>query len=81
MYLHTRARLWGDGVVQAGMVYTSQVERLLNYPVLNLGFSGHGLMQQEVGAVLARLDPALYVLDCEWNMDQYVSPPPSPCFP
>ena len=73
------------------------------YPVINLGFSGHGLMHQEVpcgpaepgkarrchwtlpllaacaclvcfqvATALAGIDAAVYVLDCEWNMDKYV---------
>jgi hypothetical protein len=29
-------------------------------------------MQQEVGALLSELDPSIFVLDCEYNMDQYV---------
>ena len=50
------------------MVYSSQLERYTAHPVLNLGFSGHGLMQLEVARILGSLDAALYILDCEYNM-------------
>ena len=63
--------LHSAGSGRAGMTYSSQMERYIDQPVLNLGMSGHGLMQQEVGALLSELDPSIYVLDCEYNMDQY----------
>ncbi|MCB1092456.1 MAG: hypothetical protein KDL87_13045, partial [Verrucomicrobiae bacterium] len=42
--------------------------RRLDRPVINLGFSGNGKMEPEVGALLAELDPAVYVIDCLPNM-------------
>jgi lysophospholipase L1-like esterase len=51
-----------------GMVHTSILGRRLDSPVINLGFSGNGKMEPEVGALLAELDPAVYVLDCLPNM-------------
>jgi hypothetical protein len=64
--------LHGAAAGRAGMVYSSQLERYINRPVVNLGFSGHGLMQQEVGDLLAELDAQIFVLDCEYNMDEDV---------
>ena len=32
------------------------------------GFSGNGRMEPEMADLLAELDPAVYVLDCLWNM-------------
>ena len=63
--------LHAAGSGRAGMVYSSQMERYIQKPVINLGFSGHGLMQREVGHLLAELSPSVYVLDCEYNMDSY----------
>ena len=53
-------------------------QRYLQKPVINLGFSGHGLMQKEVGTLLAEIDASIFVLDCEYNMDQYTGAPRGP---
>ena len=50
------------------MVHTAILGRRLNRPVINLGFSGNGIMEPEVAALLAELDPAVYVIDCLPNM-------------
>ena len=64
--------LHGAAAGRAGMVYSSQVERYIKRPVVNLGFSGHGLMQREVGDILSELHAEIFVLDCEYNMDEDV---------
>jgi lysophospholipase L1-like esterase len=51
-----------------GMVHTAILGRRLDRPVLNLGFSGAGTMDAEVGSLLAELDAAIYVIDCLPNM-------------
>jgi hypothetical protein len=51
-----------------GMVHTAILGRRLDLPVANLGFSGNGRMDAAVGAFLARLDAAAYVIDCLPNM-------------
>jgi len=50
------------------MACTAIVGRQLDAPVINLGFSGNGKMEPEMAELLAELDPAVYVLDCLWNM-------------
>jgi hypothetical protein len=50
------------------MVHTAILGRRLDYPVINLGFSGNGRMESEMGPLFAELDPAVYVLDCLPNM-------------
>jgi lysophospholipase L1-like esterase len=50
------------------MSITALLGRRLNLPVINLGFSGNGRMEAEVGALLAELDPCVYVIDCLPNM-------------
>jgi len=52
-----------------GMPHPAILGRRLNRPVINLGFSGNGRMEKEVGALLAELAPAVYVIDCLPNMD------------
>jgi lysophospholipase L1-like esterase len=51
-----------------GMPHPAILGRRLNRPVLNLGFSGNGKMEKEVGDFLLELDPAVYVIDCLPNM-------------
>src|SRR6185295_14374582 len=48
---------------------TAILGRQLDRPVINLGFAANGNMDLEVAALLAELDPALYVIDCLPNMD------------
>jgi hypothetical protein len=51
-----------------GMPHPAILGRRLGRPTVNLGFSGNGKMEPEVGALLAELDPAVYVIDCLPNM-------------
>jgi len=66
--------IYGTSITQGGcasrpgMAWTSILGRLLDRPVINLGFSGSGTMEPTVGEPLAELDPAAYVIDCTWNM-------------
>jgi hypothetical protein len=53
-----------------GMTHPAILSRRLDLPVINLGFSGNGKMEPEVGALLAELDPAVYVIDCLPNMSE-----------
>ena len=66
--------IYGTSITQGGcasrpgMAWTSILGRLLDRPIINLGFSSAGTMTPPVGEVLAELDPAAYVIDCTWNM-------------
>lgn len=51
-----------------GMPHPSILGRRLDQPILNLGFSGNGKMEKEVGDFLCELNPAIYVIDCLPNM-------------
>ncbi len=51
-----------------GMPHPAIIGRRLNRPVINLGFSGNGKMEEAVGEFLTELDPAVYVIDCLPNM-------------
>lgn len=52
-----------------GMVHTAILGRRFDAPVVNLGFSGNGRMDQAVGDFLVRIDAAAYVIDCLPNMN------------
>ncbi len=51
-----------------GMVHTAILGRRLEYPIINLGFSGNGRMEIEVAQLMAELDAAAYVIDCLPNL-------------
>lgn len=51
-----------------GMAWTSIVGRALDREVINLGFSGNGRMELEVGQFLAELEASAFVIDCVPNM-------------
>ena len=53
---------------RTGMPYPAILGRRLGFPVINLGFSGAGKMEAAMAALLAELDPAVYVIDCVPNM-------------
>jgi hypothetical protein len=52
-----------------GMPHPAILGRRFDMPVINLGFSGNGQMEKEVGDYLVQLDPAVYVIDCLPNMN------------
>ena len=67
--------IYGTSIVQGGcasrpgMAHTNIVGRMLDRPVINLGFSGNGKMELELADLLAEIDAAAYVLDCAPNMN------------
>ncbi len=58
----------GGCASRPGMVHTAILGRKLNYPVVNLGFSGNGRMELIIGKLMAEIDAAVYVIDCLPNM-------------
>ncbi len=59
----------GASASRPGMVHTAIIGRHLDYPVINLGFSGNGRMDAAVGEFLVKIDAAIYVIDCLPNMN------------
>jgi lysophospholipase L1-like esterase len=51
-----------------GMPHPSVLGRRLDLPIINLGFSGNGRMDIEVGEFLKELQAAAYIIDCLPNM-------------
>jgi lysophospholipase L1-like esterase len=58
----------GASASRPGMTHPAIIGRHLDRPVINLGFSGNGKMDIEVGEFLVRIDAAVYVIDCLPNM-------------
>lgn len=58
----------GGCAARPGMVHTSILGRRLDWHVVNLGFSGNGRLDPELGQLMAELDAAMYVLDCLPNL-------------
>ena len=58
----------GGCASRPGMSFVNIIGRELDVPVVNLGFSGSGVMEFEMSEHLARIDASCYVLDCLWNM-------------
>jgi lysophospholipase L1-like esterase len=50
------------------MPHPAILGRRLNRPVINLGFSGNGRMEVEVGRFIAEIDAAVFVIDCLPNI-------------
>jgi len=58
----------GGCASRPGMCHASILGRRLDRPIINLGFSGNGTMDIEVGELMAELDVCLYYIDCLPNM-------------
>ena len=54
----------GLGASRPGMAFVNVVGRLLDVPVVNLGFSDGCLMELEMSEHLAAIDASCYVLEC-----------------
>jgi hypothetical protein len=66
--------VYGTSIAQGGcasrpaMAWTGILERELMFPVINLGFSGNGLLEKEVLNFINEIDAKLYILDCLPNL-------------
>lgn len=58
----------GGCASRPGMAYPAIIGRRLDVPVINLGYSGSGTMDQSMSDLLVELDAAAYVIDCLPNM-------------
>ena len=52
-----------------GLAIPAILGRRFNKPTINLGFSGNGRMEPEVGALLSEMDPCVFAIDCLPNMN------------
>ncbi|HEV7350020.1 SGNH/GDSL hydrolase family protein [Telluribacter sp.] len=51
-----------------GMAWTAILSRKLDHPLVNLGFSGNGRLENEVLELLPEIDAKVYLLDCLPNL-------------
>lgn len=59
----------GASASRPGMAHVAILGRRLDRPVVNLGFSGNGRMEPEVGRFIAGIDASVFVIDCLPNLD------------
>lgn len=59
----------GGCASRPGMAYPAILGRMLNVPVINLGFSGNGKSEPEMAELVAEIDASAYVLDSLPNLD------------
>ena len=70
----------GGCATRAGLAFPSIIGRELDVPIVNLGFSGSGVMEFEMSEHLAGIDASCYVLDCLWNMSAFAKARPGRSF-
>lgn len=70
MLFYGTSIMHGASASRPGMAIPALLSRRLNRPTINLGFSGNGRMEPEVGALLAELDPCIFAIDCLPNMQE-----------
>lgn len=58
----------GACATRPGMAWTNIIQRELQKPVINLGFSGNGQMEPEVFTILSEINAEVFVIDCMANM-------------
>ena len=55
---------------RTGMAWTNIVKRETGYPLINLAFSGNGMLETEVFNYINEIDAKLYILDCLPNLTE-----------
>lgn len=66
--------IYGTSIAQGGcasrpgMAWTNILSRRLDYPIINLAFSGNGPLEKELVDYINELEASLYVFDCLPNM-------------
>jgi len=58
----------GGCVSRAGMAYPSILGRRLGRPIINLGFSGSGIIQPEIAEVMPEIDASVFLIDALPNL-------------
>lgn len=63
--------LHGCSASRAGMPFASMLGRYFDMPVVNLGFSGNGLMENYFADILSEIEASVYIIDCLPNMSRF----------
>ena len=61
----------GGCASRPGMAWTNILSRKMDYPIINLGFSGNGRLETEVIDLLTEIDASVYILDCLPNLSPH----------
>ena len=59
----------GGCASRPGMAHTNIISRNTIHPCVNLGFSGNGHLETEIGDILSKVDAKCFVIDCLPNVD------------
>ena len=59
----------GGCASRPGMAHTNIISRKTIHPCINLGFSGNGYLEQEIGNVLSNIDAKCFIIDCLPNIN------------
>ena len=51
------------------MAHTNIISRNTIYPCINLGFSGNGHLEAEIGNILSKIDAKCFIIDCLPNVN------------
>lgn len=63
----------GCSASRTGMSFPSMLGRKFDMPVINLGFSGNGLMEEHFGEIMGDIDASAYIIDCLPNLSNFTS--------
>ena len=58
----------GGCASRPGMAWTAILERKINKPLINLGFSGNGQLEEPLIDYMSSIESSLYILDCLPNL-------------
>ena len=59
----------GGCASRPGMAHTNIISRKIIHPCINLGFSGNGHLETEIGDILSKVDAKCFVIDCLPNVN------------
>jgi hypothetical protein len=59
----------GGCASRAGMAYPNILSRMLDWEIVNLGFSGNGKLDYEIAEAMASIPAACFVIDCLPNVN------------
>jgi len=60
----------GGCASRPGLAYTNIISRQLDRSCVNLGFSGNGHLEKSIAKILSKIDSAIFIIDCMWNVDK-----------
>ncbi len=62
----------GGCASRPGLAYTNIISRKLNRTCINFGFSGNGHLELSIADILSKIDSAIFIIDCMWNINKKI---------